>query len=108
MKKMTDDYYDNTTEENMIENANSSGSSLGEKVKHIARKLKFNSKSSDEDPNTKATAASPPANTTIIEERDLGFTDYLRTQVLGQDDIGRHHNYRRNLDWTEIILDDFS
>lgn len=108
MKKATDDYCDNTTEENMIANSNSSGSSLGEKVKHIARKLKFNSKSSDEDPHTQATAASPPANTTIIEERDLGFTDYLRTQVLGQDDIGRHQNYRRNLDWTEIILDDFS
>jgi len=114
MPKASDEYYNNTTDEHIIANTNSSGSSLGEKLKHAVRKLKFNSKSSEEEPDIQATASSPPANTTIIiEERDLGFTDYLRTQVLGQDefddnDIGRHQNYRRNLDWTEIILDDFS
>mmetsp|Transcript_20922 Transcript_20922/g.31200 ORF Transcript_20922/g.31200 Transcript_20922/m.31200 type:complete len:518 (-) Transcript_20922:100-1653(-) len=113
-----DEYNDNdNTIDDTIGNTSSSDSKkLGEKVKQVVRKLKFNSKSSEEEPNAQAAATriSPAANTNIIfEERDLGFTDYFRTQVLGQDgydDNGNaiQQNYRNHLDWTEIILDDFS
>jgi len=112
-----DDVYNDNTIDDTIGYTNSSDSKkLGEKVKQVVRKLKFNSKSSEEEPNAQAAATriSPAADTNIIfEERDLGFTDYFRTQVLGQDgydDNGNaiQQNYRNHLDWTEIILDDFS
>mmetsp|Transcript_1762 Transcript_1762/g.2454 ORF Transcript_1762/g.2454 Transcript_1762/m.2454 type:complete len:551 (-) Transcript_1762:14-1666(-) len=116
-----DNYNSNITTDDTIGNSTSSDSKLGEKVKQVVRKLKKinNSKSSEEDSKhqAQASAASLPANSSTtnitIEDRDLGFTDYFRTQVLGEDGFNDNsnamqHNYRNNLDWPEIILDDFS
>ncbi len=120
---MSDEYNDNSnniTTCDTIGNTTSSESKLGEKVKQVVQKLKkFNSKSSEEDSKSQAIATSLPANSSntniIIEDRDLGFTGYFRTQVLGEDGFhdndmcnAMQHNYRKNLDWPEIILDDFS
>jgi len=118
----TDEYNDNNiATDDAIDITNSSDSKFGEKVKKVVRKLKkFNSKSSSEEDSSKRQVTATinhPANANtkiIIEERDLGFTDYFRTQVLGGDGFDDNNsntiqqNYRKNLDWPEIILDDFS
>ncbi len=118
----TDEYNDNNiATDDTIDTTNSSDSKLGEKVKKVVSKLKkFNSKSSSEEDSSKrqvTATTNHPANANtkiIIEERDLGFTDYFRTQVLGGDGFDDNNsnaiqqNYRKNLDWPEIILDDFS
>ena len=109
-----DEYNDNI----MIDTNNNMGkitsrdSSIGEKVKEVVRKLKLKSKSEPTIPTTTTPPARRCTSTTtniIIEDSDLRFADYFRTQVLGEDDYGDNDSaYRNNLDWTEIILDDFS
>jgi hypothetical protein len=108
-KNANDDYNDNMIDTD-IGNTNSSGSNLGGKMKQVVQKLTH---------TTPTTISTPPparrhtSTNIMIEESDLGFADYFRTQVLGEDEYGdnnsaEQHSYRKNLDWTEIILDDFS
>jgi len=113
-KNESDDYNDNVTDTN-IGKTNSSDSNLGEKVKQVVQKLTLKSKEEHKTP--KGLSTPPPARrrtptNIIIEESDLAFSDYFRTQVLGEDEHGddnaEQDSYRKNLDWTEIILDDFS
>eukprot|EP00573_Skeletonema_grethae_P008219 CAMPEP_0201708782 /NCGR_PEP_ID=MMETSP0578-20130828/56707_1 /ASSEMBLY_ACC=CAM_ASM_000663 /TAXON_ID=267565 /ORGANISM="Skeletonema grethea, Strain CCMP 1804" /LENGTH=306 /DNA_ID=CAMNT_0048197681 /DNA_START=271 /DNA_END=1191 /DNA_ORIENTATION=+ len=49
-------------------------------------------------------------NTHIVEDSDLSGADYVRTQILGQDNASDKSNsvYRGTLNATEVMLDDFS
>jgi len=58
----------------------------------------------------KSVTAVEPVNNKIVEDSDLSGVDYVRTQILGQDNgsDGMNSHYRVTLDAAEVMLDDFS
>ena len=117
-----DDMKNNVTNDYIHVGNSDNTTKSSEQENQVARQLQFSSKSSENEATTTSIDRSNThryvsSNTNvIIEQRDLGFADYFRTQVLGEDqyqdntsnNANMQHSYRKNLNWTEIILDDFS
>ncbi len=86
------------------------------KLKHtkkVQSKASGKSQSSGDKPQSgseKSVTAVEPVNNNIVQDSDLSGVDYVRTQILGQDNgsDGMNSHYRVTLDAAEVMLDDFS
>eukprot|EP00984_Skeletonema_dohrnii_P031129 scaffold23237_cov136-Skeletonema_dohrnii-CCMP3373.AAC.1 len=90
-------------------------------LKRLGAKLRLTKKTSKEAsssktqnnaPSEQSATAVEPVNNNIVEDSDLSGTDYVRMQILGENNGsggGRVSDvYRVTLDAAEIMLDDFS